>query len=137
MPNESRNIAEALVTSIRDHLAKWDNLGRWVIIFPDSTSSFELQGEGVRLIVDIGIALDKTGLSQMVARWSGAPLQIRLRTWYLNEFVERMTGERQEAVRIIFSILEAHKPSGRKAPRTVSGAPEMDDPDRPSLGADD
>lgn len=137
MPSQTRAIAEALVTSVREAVSKWDEHGRWTIVFPDSGSDFDVRGQGVRLIIEVGPALDKVGILRTFAKMTGAPVQIRLRAWYLNEFVERYFADQTEATTVLQSILEAHKPSGRQAPRTVTGAPELDDPDRPSIGADD
>lgn len=136
MSSEPRRLAEALVTNIREAISQWDTLGRWSIVFPDKGSAFEVQGEGVRLIIDIGPGVEKSGLSRLIAQLTGAPVQVRLRAWYLNEFVERIMDSEQEAKTVLLSILEAHKPTVRKMPK-VSGAPEYDDPDRPSIGADD
>jgi hypothetical protein len=112
--------------------------GRWEIVFPDGSSDFELRGEGLRLIVEVNRGLDRSGLRRQLARiLKQGPVQARLRAWFLNEFVERLFVDAPDAVPIIFSILEAHRPSGQSLPSAVSGAPELDSPDRPSIGADD
>jgi hypothetical protein len=133
-----RAVAEQMIAAIESGFESRGLAGHWEIFFPDGSSDFEIRGDGLRLIVEVNRALDTSGLSRSVARvFNRGPVQARLRAWFLNEFVERLFVEAPDAVPIIFSILEAHRPSGRTLPTTVSGAPEVDSPDRPSRGADD
>ncbi|GIW08840.1 MAG: hypothetical protein KatS3mg060_3645 [Dehalococcoidia bacterium] len=138
MRDHPRAVAEAMVQAIEGGINERRLSGRWEIVFPDGSSDFELRGEGLRLIVEVNRGLDRSGLRRQLARiLKQGPVQARLRAWFLNEFVERLFVDAPDAVPIIFSILEAHRPSGQSLPSAVSGAPELDSPDRPSIGADD
>lgn len=131
-------IAEQLVSAIETGFDERGLAGRWEIFFPSGGSDFEVRGEGLRLILEVNRGLDRSGFAQRLSRWIGQdPVQARLRAWFLNEFVERLFVDAPDAVPVIFSILEAHRPSGQQLPKSVAGAPELDSADRPSLGADD
>lgn len=138
MAERPRAVAEAVVQRLDQGIAERQLAGRWELIFPASGSDFELRGEGLRLIVEVNHGLDQAGIARRVAQlFRRGPVQARLRAWFLNEFVERLFVNAPDAVPVILSILEAHRPSGQRRPSAVSGAPELDSPERPSIGADD
>jgi hypothetical protein len=138
MADHPRKVAETMVRAIEAGFAERHLAGRWEIVFPDRGSDFEVRGEGLRLIIEVNRGLDRSGLGRRLAQLlAKGPVQARLRAWFLNEFVERLFLDAPDALPIVFSILEAHRPSGRRLPTAVTGAPELDSPDRPSIGADD
>ncbi|MCS6800494.1 MAG: hypothetical protein RMM58_07345 [Chloroflexota bacterium] len=136
--DQPRAVAEALVRAIEREVEARQLRGRWEMIFPAGSSDFELRGEGLRVIVEVNRGFERTGLARRLARlFRRGPIQARLRAWFLNEFVERLFPQPADAIPVIFSLLEAHRPAGLGLPSAVSGAPERDSPDRPSIGADD
>lgn len=138
MAEQPRAVAEEMVQALEDGIKERQLAGRWELIFPASGSAFELRGEGLRLIVEVNRGLDRSGVARHLAQlFRRGPVQARLRAWFLNEFVERLFVDAPDAAPVIFSILEAHRPSGQALPTSVSGAPERDSPDRPVIGADD
>ncbi len=138
MTETPRAVAIDMIAAIEKGFAERGLDGRMEIFFPPKGGDFEVRGEGLRLIIEVNRGFGAGRLNQRMARWfNQGPVQVRLRAWFLNEFVERLFPDAREAVPIIFSILEAHRPSGLAMPLHVSGAPELDSPGRPSLGADD
>ncbi|GIW10781.1 MAG: hypothetical protein KatS3mg061_1838 [Dehalococcoidia bacterium] len=138
MAEAPRAVAERIVAAVERGGQERGLGGRWVLVFPPGSSDFEVRGEGLRLIVEVNRGLSRAGLARLLARWfQQGPVEARLRAWFLNEFVERSFAEAEAVVPVLLSILEAHRPAGPGAPTAVTGAPELDSPERPSVGADD
>jgi len=133
-----RETGQEIIDRIQAGFEERDLAGRWEIFFPPAGGDFEVRGEALRLIVEVNYGVAKTGIQKSLTRLlRQGTIEARLRAWFLNEFVERIFENAPDCVPVIFSIIEAHRPSGQKLPTAVSGAPELDSPDRPSKGADD
>jgi hypothetical protein len=133
-----RAAGQEIIDKIQSGFEERGLAGRWEIFFPPVGGDFEVRGEGLRLIVEVNYGVAKTGVQRSLTRMlRQGPIQARLRAWFLNEFVERIFDNAIDCVPVIFSIIEAHRPSGLTLPSAVSGAPELDSADRPSKGADD
>ncbi|MCS7003386.1 MAG: hypothetical protein NZ518_11105, partial [Dehalococcoidia bacterium] len=102
MTQSPRAIGHTLVAAIERGFAERGLAGRWSVFFPPTGGDFEIQGEGLRLIVEINYGIEQTGLARAIARaFKQGPVQARLRAWFLNEFVERIFDDPAEVAPVL------------------------------------